>query len=161
MKRFTILLAACAAFGLVSACGGGGGSGGRPDPSGPGSDGDFTTSVTLTPVQPAASTEFVATLGYVISPETVLLGAYRVVVRFDPALVAFVRLDPAIAGERIPNVDDAATGRIVVAGASADGFADGVLVKGTFRALAAGVTPANFQLTVNEAVDTRLRNLLD
>jgi hypothetical protein len=157
-----LLGAALLAFGPL-ACGGGDGPGGSPGPAGPGPDGTLTTAVELAPLQPPAGTDFEASFRYTIAPPTVLLGAYQVEVGFNPALVRFVSVDPAIGAGRVPNTSQAGLGSIVVAGASATGFTDGILFRGTFRALAAGVSPASFQLDVGEAVDSRppFESLLD
>ncbi|MFN2432642.1 MAG: hypothetical protein ABR599_07480 [Gemmatimonadota bacterium] len=145
---------------VLAACGGGGGSPAGAGPAGPDSRGTLSTSTVLTPATPAQG-EFTASFSYTITPGTVLLGSYQAEVRFDPARVQFVSTDPAISGNRIPNVSGAASGTIGVAGASTQGFPDRLLFRGTFRALASGTTADSFVLTVHEAFDTSLADLVD
>lgn len=145
---------------LAVACGGGGGSSGALDPAGPGSGSTLTTAVEVLPVQPSSGSDFNAVIGYAIAPATAQLGAYVAEITFDPQLVQYVSTDPAIGEGRVVNTTEAASGKIVVAGASYGGFTDGLLLKGTFRALSPTVTAANFSVTVREATDNRLGNLL-
>ena len=144
---------------VLASCGGGGPSG-RPDPSGPNAPGTLSTSFALAPAQPPVETEFTASFNYTIAPTTVLLGSYLAEVRFDPAQVTFIEADPAMASSRLVNAGDAATGLVVVGGAQTSGFRDGVLFKARFRNHAPAVSAATFQLTIREAVDTRLDSLL-
>ena len=158
VTRGTMRLASAALLALVLA-----GCGGSEPPlgAGPGpSEGSLTTSVLLAPAQPSPGAEFGATFAYTIDPPEVGLGAYQVRIEFDPALVRFVVPGGLVAG-RIVNTLEAERGAIVVAGASSNGFGDGILFAGRFAALSPGVTPANFRVSVVEATDSQLASLLD
>ncbi len=141
----------------LGGCSGGGPSGPTPPPPGPAPG--FRTTLSLAPEGPAAGAEFEAALGYELPAGSAPLGAYVVELRFDPARVSFVAADPSMTVGRVVNQLGAATGTIVVAGATSDGFADGLLLKGTFRARAADVSASDLTLTLREAVDTQLREL--
>jgi len=160
MKHRACLLVTYAAALALSACGESHGPR-APGPAGPTGGRTLTTSVSLLPPQPEGNAEFVATFSYSITPATVKLGAYVAEVRFDPALIEFLSTDPALALSRIVNSTNGRSGALVAAGAAVDGFSDGLVFRGNFRALAPGITPANFQLIIREAADTRLERVLE
>jgi hypothetical protein len=146
-----ITLSAALSLGALSltACGGQDGpSGPSPGPSpGPGSDA-FAATVLLSPAQPAAGARLTTSVGYHLPASAGRLAAYLVEIRFDPSRVRFV------------NELDAPAGSIVVAGASDPGFTDGLLFRGGFEALAPDVGAADLKVTVREALDAELRDLL-
>jgi hypothetical protein len=148
------VLAAATLFGCSS---GDGPSGPTPPPPPPAPG--FRTTLNLAPEGPTAGAEFEAALGYELPAGSAPLGAYVVELRFDPARVSFVAADPSITNGRVVNQLGAPTGTIIVAGATSGGFADGLLLKGSFRARAADVAASDLRLTLREAVDTQLREL--
>lgn len=161
LGRYARLASACLIALLLAACGSGGGSsGGSLHPAGPALPRSLTTSIELAPAAPGAEADLVATFGYAITPSTVALGAYVAEIHFNPSLVQFVSPDPNASSGRLLNTLQAASGSIIVGGASTGGFVDGLLYKGAFRKLAPNVAASDFRLTLREATDSRLGNLL-
>jgi hypothetical protein len=162
LAPFAPPLACCLLLFALLGCGGDPRSG-RLGFAGPGEGGTVTTSVRVLPEQPQVGGELTVSFAYEVQPATRLVGAYVATIRFDPALVSLVALDGSLFDgdePRVANTEQAPAGSIVVAGASPAGFSDRVLLRGTFRALAPGVTPASFGLVLQEASDTRLNDLL-
>jgi hypothetical protein len=119
------------------------------------------TTLALDPGQPVSGSQLQATVGYTLPASAEPLGAYLVEVRFDPARLHFVSLDPALRFSRVVNDLEAESGSILVAGARAGGFTDGLLFKGVFRARVGGVASSDLSVTLREAADTRLREVVE
>jgi hypothetical protein len=145
------------ALGLLLSCSSSDGPSG-PNPPPPAS-GDLQTAVSLDPDQPGPSSQVEASVGYTLPASAEPLGAYLIEVRFDPARIAYLATDMALTASRVVNDLSAGSGTIVVAGARADGFSDGLLFRGSFRARVGGVKPGDLSVLVREAADTRLREI--
>ncbi len=155
VRRFARSALAALVIGALAACSSGAG------PAGPNPPHDFRTTLSLDPGEPAPGAQLQATVGYTLPASAEPLGAYLVEVHFDPARLSFVASDPAMASGRVVNALQAASGSIVIAGAQAGGFTDGLLFKGVFLARAADVKPADLSVALRELADTRLREILE
>jgi hypothetical protein len=137
-------------------CDGDGISGGSPPMLGANSA-VLETSVETIPAEPGQGEPFSVTLQHRVTPPRVRLGAYLMELRFDPARVEFASAAENLTPSQVANTSTAPEGLITVAGAMLEGFSESILFEADFRALGAGVSAADFRLTIREAVDVQLR----